>query len=175
MYESSDRHIGPLCVSSETLAHARLVAQISRNFALRNSTLRTFLHPHSLTSNNIPLSKTWPTKFMMVPLASISVRRLQTLPEREIVTYTAQVLPTRVWPTMRAQASKSVSLDGNQGGREFVSDPPYYSRQRARKFHHTILRILHIRRAPDRRGCKEPGRHEPCEHRLRYQVSWNTG
>ena len=48
------------------------------------------------------------------------------------------------------------------------------SRERAGKLHHPFLRFVHQRRASHRRGGQEPGCHEPCQHRLRYQVSART-
>jgi hypothetical protein len=46
-----------------------------------------------------------------------------------------------------------------------------YSCERAGKFHNTLLRLLHRRGAPHRRGCKEPSSDEPSQYCLRRQVS----
>lgn len=80
-----------------------------------------------------------------------------------------QARPTHVSPTMRALASRSVSAPSSMA-MPTTTDHSAHSRQRAGKLHHPILRFLHLRGAPHRRGGQEPGRHEPHEHRLRRQV-----
>ena len=71
---------------------------------------------------------------------------------------------------MRAPASKSVRGIGISHANGQPSDVSLNSRQRARKLHDPVLRLLHLGRAPHRRGCEKPGCDEPGQHRLRRQV-----
>ena len=101
--------------------------------------------------------------------------RLPQRPRCRASTDRPQARPTHALPIMKEQTSKSVcdihltllyllSLFS-------TSTNLQCSRQRARKLYHPFIRLLHGGGAPHRRGCEEPGRHEPCQHSLRCQVS----
>lgn len=60
------------------------------------------------------------------------------------------VPPTRVSPTMKAPASKSVRAIAITCRNRVESNAAPRSRQRAGKLHHPFLRFLHLRRALDR-------------------------